>query len=130
MAYSKSSNMFHTILFSRGMALFILFLIVFVGFGVVSIAGKSIDAAKDRKHSEAQVAALQAKEADMSRKLIALDTPEGKEAALRDQFPVVAAGEHVVIISEAALADQSGNSSGDKEHARGGFWKFFTGLFK
>lgn len=120
--------MFHTILFSRGMALFILFLIVFVGFGVVSIAGKSIDASKDRKRSEEQAAALEAKEADMFRKLAALDTPEGKEAALRDQFPVVAAGEHVVVISEPApvLAE---NSAGAKKGGKGFFDRLF-GWFK
>lgn len=117
--------MFHTILFSRGMALFILFLIVFVGFGVISIASKSIDASKDRTRSEEQVTALQAKEADMAQKLAALDTPEGKEAALRDQFPVVAAGEHVVIISEPApvAAESSANA---KKTGKGFFGRLFS----
>lgn len=126
MAYSKSPNMFHTILFSRGMALFILFLIVFVGFGVVSIAGKSIDASRDRKNSEARVAALKEKEEDMSKKLAALDTPAGKEAALRDQFPVVAAGEHVVIITDPAPPALDANTPTHKA----GFFKRLFGWIK
>lgn len=117
--------MFHTILFSRGMALFILFLIVFVGFGVASIARTSIDASKDRKRSEEQVAALQAKEADMAQKLAALDTPRGKEAALRDQFPVVAAGEHVVVISEPTPVSAE-NSTTAKKTGKGFFGRLFS----
>ena len=130
MAYSKSKNIFHSILFSRGMALAILFLIVFVGFGVVSIAEKSIDASRDRKTAEAQEASLQQKNDDMQKKLAELSTPEGKEAALRDQFPVVKPGEHVVVITDPNTDATSDVPVEQDTTQQGGFWNFLKGLFE
>jgi hypothetical protein len=128
MSHSKSAFNFKHILFSRGMALAVIFMIVFTGYGVVSIAGKSFDAARARKSSEAQSAALKDKSESMSRKLEAINTPEGKEAALREQFPVVKAGEHVVVITEEQPAAVI-LAKGEGQPTPKGFWNFLKNLF-
>ena len=128
MSYNKRTNLFTQILFSRGMALVVIFLIVFVGFGVFSIAGKSIDASKARKLAEAQAAAITAKESDLTAKLNTLDTTAGEEAALREQYPVVSQGERVVIINDGSDDDATAPSGTDSNS--GGFWNYLKTFFK
>ena len=124
MAYSKRKNTFQSILFSPGMAIVLLFLVVFVGFGVVSIAEKSIDASRQRRIAQAEEASLAQKNDAMTKELAALDTPEGQEAALRDQFPIVKPGEHVVVITDPN-ADAASDVPVEQTPApTGGFWNF------
>ena len=110
------------------MALLIVFLVVFIGFGVYSIAGKSLEASRQRKTAEADAASVVAKQADLTAKLAALDTPDGQEAALREQYPVVSPGEHVVIINDGS-DDSAMVATGVSQAQNGGFWHFLTNLF-
>jgi DNA-binding NarL/FixJ family response regulator len=128
MAYFKRTNIFKSILFSRGTALVVIFLIVFVGFALFSIVGKSMSASSARKLAESQATELKQKDDDMTRKLTALGTADGEEAALREQFPVVRPGEHVVVItdeSQSATAIQALSPQGSQK----GFWNFLKGIF-
>ncbi len=127
MAYFKRTNIFKSILFSRGMALVIIFLIVFMGFAVFSIAGKSMNAAHDRKLAEAEAVQLKQKEDDLSSKLAALQTPDGQEAALREQYPVVKPGEHVVVITDEQPA--AAILAVPVPTPQKGFWNFLKNLF-
>lgn len=129
MAYLKKTNLFKRILFSRPMALAIIFAIVFMGYGLFSLAGKSIDTSKARKLAETQAAALANTEATLSAKLTALDTPSGKEAVLREQFPVVKNGEHMVVISNEEPTTATDPASGEAENTKDGFWNFVKNLF-
>ena len=129
MPYIKRTNLFKQILFSRGMALFVLVLIVFVGYGVFSIVGKSLEASKERKTAEAQAATITAKQADLTAKLSELNTPEGQESALREQFPVVSPGERVVVINDGSDTTPA-VATGVAEDSGPGFWNFLKNLFK
>ena len=126
MAYLQKKNIAQQIIYSRGAVLVLVFLCVFVGYSVVSLMGKSRDAAKSRRLSEAEASELQAKQADLSMKLEALKTTEGKEAALREQFPVVSPGEGVVVITEESQAKNMQEVNAEKS---GGFWHFLKTLF-
>lgn len=130
MAYFKRTTIFKSIFFSRGMALFVIFLIVFMGFAIVSIAGKSIEAAKSRKIADAQATQLKDKEGDLSTKLTLLKTPDGQEAALREQYPVVRPGEHVVVITNENQPSAAPATEGAAPAPQKGFWNFFKNLFK
>ena len=141
MAYLKRTNLFQKILFSRGMALAIIFAVIFVGYGLISIIGKSIDASHARKIAESQAAALTQKQDALSKKLATLDTDSGKETVLKEQFPVVKQGEHVVVISDAddqaAAPDSAESPTGSSGAAatpnssqKSGFWNFLKNLFK
>src|ERR1700722_17494399 len=124
MAYFKRTNIFKSILFSRGMALGILLAIVFVSFGLVSLVGKSIDASKARKVAEAQAVDLKVQESDLSTKLTALASPDGEEAALREKYPLVKPGEHVVVITDDATDPVTSDSQPAAPAPSGGFWSF------
>ena len=130
MAYSKSTNIFKNVLFSRGMALAIIFLIVFVGYGLVSIAQKSIEASHARKSAEAQASSLKQKNDDMAQKLAEINTPDGREAALREQFPVVKPGEHVVVITDPDSQAATDVPIAPDTTSSGGFWNFLKNIFK
>jgi hypothetical protein len=133
MAYFKRANNWQSVFFSRGMALAMIVLVAFVGYGVFSIATKSVNAAKARRLAEADATALAQKQIDLEKKTSALDTDAGKEEVLRDQYPVVKPGEHVVVITDAdqgtVLAASAAHSI-DQGNIKPGFWSFLKNLFK
>ena len=129
MAYSKNRNIFERIFYSRGMALALLFLIVFVGFGLVSIAEKSVEASSQRKIAEAQASSLSEKNADMAKQLAEINTPEGQEAALREQFPVVKPGEHMIVITDPSEQNSPDAPVEQNSAPKTGFWNFIKNLF-
>ena len=110
------------------MVLVLFFLCIFTGFGVYSLIGKSVDAARERKHSEAQVAVLQAKEEEMSLKINALQTLEGREEAFREQLPVVSEGEEVIVITDPATDMRKSSVQAEEPESRG-FLHFLKNLF-
>ena len=110
------------------MALFILFMCVFVGYGVFSIVGKSLEASKQRKIAEAEATTLVAKQTQLKAQLDELKTPEGQEAAYREQFPVVSPGERVIVINDPDSTASDRAASGVSE-SKGGFWRFLRSLF-
>ena len=126
----KNPNLFKRIIFSRGMALAIILAVVFVGYGLVSLLEKSIDASKGRKIAESQAADLSRQQQDLSKKLADLNTADGQEAALREQFPVVKEGEHVVVITGGDSQDISIAATLSTEPAQKSFWDFLKNLFK
>ena len=128
MTYNKRTNIFKQIIFSRGMAVFLLFVVIFVGFGVFSIIGKSMAASRERKIAEAQAQSLVSKQQDLTMKLAELKTAEGQEAALREQFPVVSPGERVVVINDEAPVVSSATDTKNSQ-TTGGFWEFLKHLF-
>ena len=126
MAYFKRTTIFKQILFSRWTALGILLAVVFVGFGLFSIVGKSMDARSARVRAENEAESIAQKEQDLTKKIAALNTEDGKEAVLREQYSVVKEGEHVVIITDAP---QDSTTSTSTPAQKTGFWKWFKGIF-
>ncbi|MEI8129959.1 MAG: hypothetical protein WCG55_00435 [bacterium] len=129
MAYFKRTNIFQSIVFSRLMALAVLLAIVFMAFALYSIVGKSIDASNARKLAESQAVELKQKQLDLDKKLTDLNTTSGQEALLREQYPVVKPGEHVVVITDTdsgSVAVPQANQ--DVPHT--GFWTLVKSYFK
>ena len=129
MSYFKKANIFKDIFFSRGTVVVLLFLIIFVGFGLYSIVGKSMDASRERKVAETELFNLNKKQTDLSKKIDVLKTPEGQADALKEQYSVVSPGEKVVVNTEDSPSnnpqvDLSGTQSPK------GFWGYLQNLFK
>ncbi len=120
--------MFAHLFFSRGTVVLLFFLIVFVGLGLFSLVNKSFDASDARKIAEKQAQNLQAKETELNNKISALETRDGQEAALKEQYQVVKDGEHVVVITEAEQSDTSTELPNVEN--TGGFIQFVKNLFK
>ena len=129
MSYFKKANIFTQILFSKGAIVVIFFLIIFTGFGLYSIIGKSIDASRERKVAETQVADLNQKQTELSQKIDMLKTPEGQSDALKEEYPVVASGEHVVVITEDTTPDATQTDQSQTDSQKG-FWDYLKNLFK
>ena len=111
------------------MALAVLLAIVFMGFALFSIVGKSIDASSARKLAESQAVELKQKQLDLDRKLTELNTTSGQEALLREQYPVVKPGEHVVVITDTESGSAT-TSQATPDVPRIGFWTVVKGYFK
>ena len=106
----------------------ILFFVVFMGYELISLVGKSMDAAKARKTSESQVVELSKKQTELQSKIDALQTPDGREAVLREQYPVVSPGEHVVVITEETPTTTLAQSD-TTNNTHGSFWAFLKNIF-
>jgi cell division protein FtsB len=128
MAYQKKKNIIQSIIFSRGMVLVLFFLSIFTGFGVYGLIGKSVDASRERKHSEEQMLILQKKEEELSRKINALQTSQGREEAFREQLSVVSEGEEVIVVTDPAI-DLRTTSTLVAEPEPRGFLHFLKNLF-
>ena len=129
MSYFKKTNIFKQIFFSRGTVVVLFFLLLFMGFALYSVIGKSINAANERKMAEAQMVDLDKKQAELSAKIDILKTPEGQADALKEQYPVVSPGEHVVVINDDTTVDPVPPEQPAPEQQRG-FWDYLKNLFK
>ncbi len=121
------------------MAIAILIAIVVIGYGLASLVGKSFEAARSRKIAENRAESLQKKKDDLREKIATLNSAEGQEAVLREQFPVVKEGEHVVVITDqGAQADRNtkvgavspSETAPTENKTQGGFWNFLKNLFR
>ncbi|MBP6884252.1 MAG: hypothetical protein KBC17_00325 [Candidatus Pacebacteria bacterium] len=130
MSYYKKTNFFHKVIFSRGFALFVIVLVVLVGFGLVSMAQKSMQASKNRKIAEDQALSLTQRQIELTKKIDALNTMEGQETALREQFPVVKEGERVVVITDDEPTQIEVNQAIENANKKSGFFDFLKNLVK
>lgn len=96
-----------------------------MGYSLFSVIEKSVDANDARKLSERKANQMIEREADLTQKLNALRSEDGKETALREQFPVVKEGEHVILIVDAP-EDEAPVIQEKKK----GFLGFVRNLFK
>ena len=124
----KRTSVFKRIFFSRGMAV-VITLVVFVGLGLSSIVSKSMGASKARHDAEAEAADLVKKKVSLQAKLDALDTPEGRESVLREQYPVVSPGEHVVVITQEDAPRPTVAAPSSSTDPSAGFWSFLQNIF-
>ena len=100
-----------------------------MGFALYSVIGKSMNAANERKMAEAQMVDLDKKQTELSAKIDILKTPEGQADALKEQYPVVSPGEHVVVINDDTTVDPVPPEQPAPEQQRG-FWEYLKNLFK
>lgn len=128
MSYFKKTSTFKQIFFSKATIVIVFFLIIFTGFGLFSIIGKSITASHERKISENEISDLKTKEADLSKKIEMLKTPEGQDQALKEQYPVVSPGEHVIVITDDAGTGSSQTGQTTTVQKKG-FWDYLKNLF-
>ena len=129
MSYFKKTNVFKQVFFSKATIVVVFFLIIFTGFGLYSIIGKSINASNERKIAENEISDLKTKEVDLSKKIDLLKTPEGQGQALKEQYPVVSPGEHVVVITEDTETSSSQSEQNNIPQKKS-FWDYLKNLFK
>lgn len=110
--------------------MFVIVLVVLVGFGLVSMAQKSMQASKNRKIAEDQALSLTQRQIELTKKIDALNTMEGQETALREQFPVVKEGERVVVITDDEPTQIEVNQAIENANKKSGFFDFLKNLVK
>ena len=97
MAYqltNKKKSWFH----SPWVAILLIGLIVLAMISVFHALSKERIAMKLRNDEQAQLAALNAKQIDLSQKIDDFSSPRGVEGQIRDQYRVVKPGEQLVIL--------------------------------
>lgn len=129
MSYFKKTNIFKQIFFSRGMLIVIIFLIIFAIFSVYSIIGKSFDTSNQRKIADVELAQLNQKQNNLKQKINLLNTPEGQAEILKEEYPVVATGERVVVLTDNT-DDQNSTSTVGYVNNQKNFFDYLKNLFK
>lgn len=83
----------------RRLGLFTLFVLVcFAGWSVWGAWNKDIESAALDQQSQAALATLTAQQTTLQQNIDQLQTPRGKEAALRQEYSVGEQGEHMIVI--------------------------------
>ena len=129
MSYFKKTNIFKQIIFSKGAIVVLAFLIIFTGFSLYSVIGKSMDASKQRKIAETEVSDLKKKQLELSKKIDLLKTPKGQSEVLKEQYPVVSPGEHVVVITDNSGVNTTASLEIEQPQKKS-FWRYVKSIFK
>ena len=109
---------------SRPVLAFLSILVIFFAWGVVRLMGKMQTTIENRKIVENKVAELESEKVKLSADIAKLKTESGIEENIRQKFGLAKEGEDMIIVVE----DQNPLEINEKEG--GGFFSFFTNLFK
>jgi cell division protein FtsB len=83
----------------RGLAVGVLALTaLWLGSRIWSLAGKAELAWRQAHDTEAEYEALETRQAALAANLAALETPRGRDAAMREAFGVARPGEEVIVV--------------------------------
>ncbi|MDO8564810.1 MAG: septum formation initiator family protein [bacterium] len=88
------------VLYSRVSLLGALILVVLAGRATWGMYEKERESRRQFDRAQEELAALEAREKELTGRITRLDTPEGVEAEIREQFPVTKPGERMVVIVE------------------------------
>lgn len=89
----------------RGVLIGVLLLIAFwLGSMIWGLAGKAQIAISQANEVKGQYAALEARKTSLEANIAALETPRGKDAAIRTAFGVARPGEEVIVVVPPAPA--------------------------
>lgn len=87
-------------LYSRLALCILLALILLIGRATWSVYKKEQGSGQNLHRATAELAALEAREKNLTEKIRRLKTPEGVEAEIREQFQVAKPGERMVVVVE------------------------------
>ena len=85
-------------LYSKGVLLILLLLLVLVGRATFGIYIKEQGSKQSLDLAKNELAALQAREGKLKEDITRLNTPEGIEAQIREQFQVAKPGERMIVL--------------------------------
>ena len=88
------------VLYSRGSLLVLIILMLLVGKAAFGMYLKERESKRQLLRATEELAALSAREKELSASITRLQTPEGVEAEILEQFPVTKPGEKMVVIVE------------------------------
>jgi cell division protein FtsB len=106
------------------LVLLTLVLLVFV-WNIFKLAGKMEETSKNRKMEEARIADLEKRKEKLTEDIQRLNTEQGKEEVIRENFSQAKEGEELIVIVE----DQK-KETAEKKAEPGGMMGFFQNLFK
>jgi len=87
-------------------------LVLLAAGGVWGVYRKERESAQLKEQAESQLHDLQARQAQLSANVAALETERGQEEALREQYSVGKKGEHLVVIVDQSPPLQTATPSG------------------
>lgn len=115
---------FRNILQSRPVLVLLGLLIIFLAVGVFNLMGKMRVTIENKRLVENKVIELEKERIKLSTDIAKLKTESGIEENIRQKFGLAKEGEGMIIV----IDDQ--NKIVNEEIEKGGFFSFFTNLFK
>ena len=92
------------VLYSKAALVAVLILLVIVGKATWSVYTKERESQKNLTRVENELASLQAREQKLQKDITHLQTPEGVETEIREQFQVAKPGERMIVLVEEGRA--------------------------
>jgi cell division protein FtsB len=124
MAQFKKKNEYH--FWHSPLVLIALFcLVVLFAYNTVGLVQKDRQTAQNKADELNKIADLKSRQQALSSDIANLQTPEGKEEAIRDKFQVVKPGEQMVVIVDDPNATPAPSDTSMNQ----GFWGFIKKIF-
>ncbi|MDO8659684.1 MAG: septum formation initiator family protein [Candidatus Parcubacteria bacterium] len=120
----QQKHNFRSILQSRPVLVFLAILALFFAWGVFGLMNKMSVTIENKRLTANKVAELQKQKEKLSVDIAKLKTESGVEENIRQKFGLVKEGENMIIVVD----DQNKPETEGVE--KGGFFSFFTNLFK
>jgi cell division protein FtsB len=99
------------------------FLVLFFAWNILGFWNKMRETAQNKKIAAENVASLQKQKDQLSSEINSLNTEEGKEAFIRENYGLAKQGEEEIVITDNENSPPTPSTSS-------GFWGFLKNLFK
>lgn len=96
----QQSTKLRNVLHSKPVLILFGVLVLFFAWNVIGLMGKMQVTIENKKVAESKLAELKKEKENLSSEISKLQTDSGKEASIRERFPVAKEGESVVVIIE------------------------------
>lgn len=116
----KKKKWYHSMLFSFALLCFCIIFLV----NIIHLMKKNKEAAHAKERAREELDLLLDRQKKLEDEIASLNTDEGMEKVIREQYPVAKEGEGVVIILDQSEIDKENGQEGKKESF---FKKWFSG---
>lgn len=104
---------------------FLIFFALVFSWSVIKLIGKADESAKNRQEAQDKINELQKEQAQLSSNINNLNTDQGKEEAIRDEFGLAKPGEEMMVV-----VNDPNTPAPPPQPAPNAFFAFFENLFK
>jgi len=110
---------------SKPVLVLLALVVILFAWKVIGLSGKLEETYKDKKIEEQKISDLENQKTKLTNNINKLDTDEGKEEVIRNNYGLVKPGENVIVI-----VDDKNNSLTPAQPEQKGFFTWFKNLFK
>ncbi len=121
----RQKRQFREMLYSRPTLIILILIFLFISKAAYNVYGKERESRDRAAQLQMELQELQKRETEIARAIEELNTKEGLEREIRDNFRVAKPGEHLVVLVDPPKVEDDAPADG----LASGLWRKLKGLF-